>query len=67
MKDLYQFNEKYYLVKRGEDEVQQLFDQINKDRYPDQCWAKDEIIFRSQYVCSFNDDAELKDPEDASY
>jgi hypothetical protein len=59
MKVLVEFDEKFYLVPK-EDINDYLFSEVNKGRWPSECWPRDEIQKYTKIIAYFNDEAELE-------
>lgn len=61
MKVLVEYADEYYLVreKDGTYDMDDLFNQKNKGRWPDECHDRKMIELYSRTICKLNDEAEL--------
>ena len=61
MKVLVEYDDKYYLVceKDGTYDIDDLFNQKNEGRWPDECHSKNMLKEHAKIICKLNDEAEL--------
>lgn len=63
MKVMVQYSEQYYLVNTNSSEdyydMDDLFSQVNSDRWPDECQLREWLEESARIICFMNDEAEI--------